>query len=356
MFKIILIVTFILMQISPARAAELFNSEQSEIYFYGKLKASRNLLAKNMTGDLTYFRTGIKTQTRVNAQIMSYSQAEFQFDGNKVERDSRAEKTRLAFAGLDFGKWGAIDYGRNRGVIYDVGSYTGVLPEFGNDSFQFTDNYMNNRATGVMTYRNNDMPWILEGVCLALQLQGKNEQATRSRLNRNGSGYGISLQYAFGKSGISIGWAASHSATFADLRDYMALTNKPPKSADAWVTGMRYNGHNIYLAFIVSETRHMTVTGMEDKKISDKNDSFEATVQRQFDNGLRVSLGYIEANARIHNQPTRATHYATTGITYCLSLNLYLDVAYKINNLRGPVKKTIMNNGDALITGITYHF
>ncbi|MGL5968216.1 MAG: porin [Kluyvera sp.] len=356
MLKKTLSITIFLMLISSAKGAELSNTEQSKMNFYGKIKASRNLLAKDNSGDLTYFRTGMKNKTRVNAKIILYSQAEFQFDGSKAEGNSGAPKNRLAFAGLDFGVWGTIDYGRNRGVLYDAGSYTGVLPEFGNDSFQFADNYMNNRTTGVMTYRNNDMPWILKGVCLALQLQGKNEQASRRQISTNGRGYGISLRYALGESGISIGGAASHSATFDDVKDLTVRRNMSSKSAEAWVAGMKYHGRDIYLAFIMSVTRHMTPTGTKEKKFSDKTDSLEAIVKRRFDNGLHVSLGYIEANARIDNQPYRATHYVTTGITYCLSSNLSLDIAYKLNNLRGVVKKLTMNNEDALITSITYRF
>ncbi|TKK12379.1 hypothetical protein EcCFBP13530_23865 [Enterobacter cancerogenus] len=356
MFKKFLLVNFCLVLILPARAAELFNSEQNKMDFYGKLKASRILLTKNNPGDITYFRTGIKAQAYINSAIISYSQAEFQFNGSKTEGNSGAEKNRLIFSGLDFGRWGSIDYGRNRGVIYDVGSYTGVLPEFGNDSFQYADNYMNNRTAGVMTYRNNNMPWILESVCLTLQLQGKNEQATRSQLYRNGRGYGFSLQYTFGQSGMSIGGAASHSATFADVKDLTVRRKNPSKSADAWVAGVKYRDHDIYLALIMSVTRHMTVIGREEKKIADKTESLEAIVQRQLDNGLRISLGYIGANSIIDSQTAWATHYVTTGITYCLNSNLNLDIVHKFNNIRVADKKFTKNNEDALIMGITYQF
>lgn len=61
------------MLMSSARGAALLNSEQSEMNFYGKFKASRNLLAKDNSGDLTYFRTGMKNKTRANAKIILYS-------------------------------------------------------------------------------------------------------------------------------------------------------------------------------------------------------------------------------------------------------------------------------------------
>ena len=49
-------------------------------------------------------------------------------------KGSSKDKTRLAFAGLKFGDYGSIDYGRNYGVAYDIGAWTDVLPEFGGDT------------------------------------------------------------------------------------------------------------------------------------------------------------------------------------------------------------------------------
>lgn len=63
--------------------------------------------------------------------------------------------TRLAFAGLGFGQNGTFDYGRNYGVVYDVEAWTDMLPEFGGDTYAGADNFMNGRANGVATYRNN---------------------------------------------------------------------------------------------------------------------------------------------------------------------------------------------------------
>ncbi len=50
----------------------------------------------------------------------------------------------------------------NYGVLYDIGSWTDVPPEFGNDSHEASDNFMTGRANGVLTYRNNDfLVWLM---------------------------------------------------------------------------------------------------------------------------------------------------------------------------------------------------
>ncbi|EEZ3116981.1 TPA: porin, partial [Escherichia coli] len=104
-------------------------------------------------------------------------------------------KTRLAFAGLRFADVGTIDYGRNYGIAYDVGSYTDVLPEFGGDGWTQTDNFMTARTSGVLTYRNTDFFGLVDGLNFAAQYQGKNERDDLQKAN--GDGYGFSASYEF---------------------------------------------------------------------------------------------------------------------------------------------------------------
>ncbi|MEA7543882.1 porin, partial [Salmonella enterica subsp. enterica serovar Montevideo] len=41
--------------------------------------------------------------------------------------------------------------------------------EFGNDSYEASDNFMTGRANGVLTYRNNDFFGLVDGLNIALQ-------------------------------------------------------------------------------------------------------------------------------------------------------------------------------------------
>ncbi len=45
------------------------------------------------------------------------------------------------------------------GVVYDIESWTDMLPEFGGDTYTQTDVYMTGRTNGVATYRNSDFFW-----------------------------------------------------------------------------------------------------------------------------------------------------------------------------------------------------
>ncbi|STM10671.1 outer membrane porin protein C [Escherichia coli] len=79
----------------------------------------------------------------------------------------------MAFAGLKFQDVGSFDYGRNYGVVYDVTSWTDVLPEFGGDTYG-SDNFMQQRGNGYATYRNTDFFGLVDGLNFAVQYQGKN--------------------------------------------------------------------------------------------------------------------------------------------------------------------------------------
>ncbi|MBD4787308.1 porin OmpD, partial [Xanthomonas citri pv. citri] len=93
-------------------------------------------------------RLGFKGETQINDQLTGFGQWEYEFKGNRAEsQGSSKDKTRLAFAGLKFGDYGSIDYGRNYGVAYDIGAWTDVLPEFGGDTWTQTDVFMTQRAT-----------------------------------------------------------------------------------------------------------------------------------------------------------------------------------------------------------------
>lgn len=87
-------------------------------------------------------------------------------------------KTRLGFAGLKFADYGSFDYGRNYGVLYDVEGWTDMLPEFGGDTYTYSDNFMTGRTNGVATYRNNNFFGLVDGLNFALQYRGKTRTTT----------------------------------------------------------------------------------------------------------------------------------------------------------------------------------
>ena len=101
-----------------AQAAEIYNKDSNKLDLYGKVNAKHYFSSNDADdGDTTYARLGFKGETQINDQLTGFGQWEYEFKGNRAEsQGSSKDKTRLAFAGLKFGDYGSIDYGRNYGV------------------------------------------------------------------------------------------------------------------------------------------------------------------------------------------------------------------------------------------------
>nr|MBA2816641.1 Copper outer membrane regulator [Candidatus Pantoea persica] len=105
---------------------------------------------------------------------------------------------------MKFGDVGSFDYGRNYGVVYDIGAWTDVLQEFGGDTYG-ADNFMFQRSNGLATYRNNNFFGLVDGWNFAVQYQGKNDNPSRETsgrdlLGESGDSWGLSTTYDLGSS------------------------------------------------------------------------------------------------------------------------------------------------------------
>ena len=188
--NILAVVIPALLAAGAANAAEIYNKDGNKLDLYGKVDGLHYFSKdKGYDGDQTYVRFGFKGETQINDQLTGFGQWEYEFKGNRAEsQGSSKDKTRLAFAGLKFGDYGSIDYGRNYGVAYDIGAWTDVLPEFGGDTWTQTDVFMTGRTTGVATYRNNDFFGLVDGLNFAAQYQGKNDRTDVTEANGDGFG------------------------------------------------------------------------------------------------------------------------------------------------------------------------
>ena len=156
---------------SFANAAEIYNKDGNKLDLYGRVNAKHYFSdSKSNDGDMTYVRLGFKGETQINDQLTGYGQWEYNVQANNTESSGDQAWTRLAFAGLKFGDAGSFDYGRNYGVAYDIGAWTDVLPEFGGDTYTYSDNFMTGRTNGVATYRNNNFFGLVDGLNFALQI------------------------------------------------------------------------------------------------------------------------------------------------------------------------------------------
>ncbi|EAX2321756.1 porin OmpC [Salmonella enterica] len=367
-----------------ANASEIYNKDGNKLDLYGKVDGLHYFSSnKNKDGDQSYMRLGFKGETQINEQVTGYGQWEYQINTNRPEdgdtSNSPQSYTRLAFAGLSFGNAGSIDYGRNYGVLYDIGAWTDMLPEFGNDSYENSDNFMTGRANGLLTYRNNGFFGLVDGLNFALQYQGKNDgnnwkgdtwdgtplsNNSRKIAGQNGDGFGLSATYDAGM-GISAGAAYTNSNRTSEQKYRDDGGNK----AEAWTAGLKYDANDVYLAANYTQTRNMTWfniaddsrIGQDNQKDYDgdfahKTDNWEVVAQYQFDSGLRPSVAYLQSRARNTGYGDfDLVKYADVGATYNFNKNMSAYVDYKINLLKAD-NPAGLNTGNIVATGLVYQF
>jgi len=366
--KVLALMIPALITAGAAHAAEIYNKDGNKLDLYGKVDGLHYFSDNNkVDGDQSYIRLGFKGETQINDLMTGYGQWEYNVQANNTEGSENQSWTRLAFAGLKFGEYGTFDYGRNYGVLYDVEGWTDMLPEFGGDSYTYADNFMTGRANGVATWRNADFFGLVQGLNVAVQYQGNNEDAGngnegtnngRDVRHENGDGFGLSATYDLGM-GISAGAAYTSSDR---TTDQVRSTTAGGDKADAWTAGLKYDDNNIYLAAMYSETRNMTPYGKYDDAVANKTQNIEITAQYQFDFGLRPVVSYLQSKGKdLGNGQSDQdlVKYAEVGATYYFNKNMSAYVDYKIN-LLDEDDSFYSNNGiatdDITAIGLVYQF
>ena len=351
--KVLSLLVPALLVAGAANAAEIYNKDGNKLDLYGKIDGLHYFSDdKSVDGDQTYMRVGVKGETQINDQLTGYGQWEYNVQANNTESSSDQAWTRLAFAGLKFGDAGSFDYGRNYGVVYDVTSWTDVLPEFGGDTYG-SDNFLQSRANGVATYRNSDFFGLVDGLNFALQYQGKNNDTTAKK--SNGDGFGFSVNYNFD----GFGFVGAYSNS--DRTDEQAADRRGEK-AEVWNLAAKYDANSLYASVMYGESRNMTpLEKTTFGSFANHTQNIEAVVQYQFDFGLRPSLGYVYAKGKDlgAKEDTNADimNYVELGAWYYFNKNFNVYTAYKFNLIDDEdAAVSGAATDDQFAVGITYQF
>jgi outer membrane porin protein LC len=357
--KLLTVAVSTLLAAGTVQAAEVYNKGGNKLDLYGKVTALHYFSNNNSDdGDQTYARLGFKGETQITDQLTGYGRWEYNFSGSNIEGDNSGDKTRLAFAGLKFGEYGSLDYGRNYGVAYDIGSWTDMLPEFGGDTWTQTDVFATARTTGVATYRNNGFFGLVDGLNIAVQYQGREEK--RANLAKDhGDGWGMASSYEYEGFGVGAAYAASDrtDAQVSAGRAGNGLYARGEK-AEVWAAGLKYDANNIYLATTYAETRNMTKFGRD--YIANTAQNFEVVAQYQFDFGLRPSVAYLKSKGKDLGRygDQDLVEYVEVGATYYFNKNMSTYVDYKINLLDDNkfTKDADISTDNIVAVGMTYQF
>ncbi len=354
-----------------ASAAEIYNKDGNKLDLFGKVDGLHYFSSDNGTdGDQSYLRFGFKGETQISDQLTGYGEWEYQAALNNAESEGTANSyTRVGFAGLKFDNDGSLDYGRNYGVLYDIAGWTDVLPEFGGDTYG-ADNFMFQRSSGLLTYRNTDFWGLINGLNIAVQYQGKNGSSSESAngrdvLGQNGDGWGMSATYDLGQ-GFALGGAMFSSDRTNEQNTYSSDGNHilgQGDKAQAYTGGLKYDANNIYLAAMYTRSYNATRFGSSDSSAygyADKADNWELVAQYQFDFGLRPSLAFVSSRGTSIQKygAQNLKKYVDIGATYYFNKNMSTYVDYAINLLDDNqfTNDAGINTDNTVALGLVYQF
>ncbi|AHG22468.1 hypothetical protein Z042_24815 [Chania multitudinisentens RB-25] len=340
----------------PASAVEIYHKDANRLGVYGKIRAS-HLLSDNAKedGDNTYIRFGLRGETQIAEHLIGYGNFQMQFQGSKYEGEEKNSWTRLGFAGISHDRAGSFDYGRNWGIMYDLGAWTDVLPEFGAATLFHTDNFMAQRATTLATYRNRDFFGLVDGLNLAVQFQGKNEGG-RALNKQNGNGYGISATYNF-DSGLSLGGVYTHSERTDEQKGYGRHVASGPY-AESYIVSAKYSADGLYLAALYGETSNMTAFASS-TNIANKTQALELVAKYRFNNGFEPSIGYLQSKGKDlsgYNTDNNLVQFINLGAMYYFNNTVAAYANYKINLLDANnfTSAAGLKTDNTLVLGLVY--
>lgn len=348
-----IITVALLISTSSTYGAEIFNKDGNKLDLYGSIRA-RHYFSDNkkVDGDATYVRLGFKGETQINNDLTGFGQWEYNFQGNNSEGSDAqtGNKTRLAFAGVKFSRYGSIDYGRNWGIAYDVAAITDKAPIFDELTYSSADNFLTGRATGLLTWRNRNFFNLVDGLDVSAQYQGNNH-SERTAMTSNGDGYGFSLSYEVLDNFTVLGTFSSSRRTATQQRLKWADGDR----AEIWATGVKYDSDGLYLAALYSDSHNLTK--ISSSGYANKAESLEAVASYTFANGIKPFIGYFRSRGKDIEEVGEADimNYVDVALSYYFNKNFLAYADYKINLLKDDNPLGV-NSDDKFGLGLTYQF
>ncbi|MFA7940676.1 porin [Klebsiella oxytoca] len=357
-----------LMPLRQASAAEVYNKNGTKLDIYGWIQAQRYITDNtSIKGDQSILHLGIVGEIPYNDEVSAYGHYHARYSTNSAEEETNIFSTSFSYAGVKFKNYGSLDYGRNWGVMYDLSMWTDVLPELGGDIYR-KDNFLIQRATGVLTYSNSGFFGLIDDLDIKLQYQGKNGGSdadvtsnSRNVLMQNGDGYGMSAIYHLGKD-MSVGVAGFSSERTADQNGYgnSDILGRG-KRAYGGSAGLKYDDGHLSLAAVYRQIYNGIPFGRSSNSLygfADKAQQVELVGQYQFDSGLRPLIAYAQSRGDIENSTEELDHYFDISLMFFFTKNADVFVEHKINLLKDNAftNGAGINTDDVTTLGFVYRF
>ncbi|QJC34577.1 hypothetical protein GJT95_01425 [Enterobacteriaceae endosymbiont of Donacia crassipes] len=374
-FKILIPLLF---SISIVHANEIYNKNGQKMDLYGSLEITKTYANNNANILKKYQNTisnvilGFKGITNIFNNIYGYTQFEYSLPINQKEIDNNVfPSIRLGLIGLSFNNGNnSIDFGRNYGILYDATSYA-KKSLFFTDDFMYNNNdkFMFGRTNNLITYRNKNFFNLIKGLDFTLQYKGlsffkeNNDYNDDKNLEKNlfidkeknRQGWGTSIKYKLGDSGISFIGAYFNALKINNKSNIINKiifvkekninheqeNDKKSNAIKAFSIGVKYEKNNIYLAAVFSEAQNSLIYLADYEYLfANKIRNLEVIGQYKFSNELKTIVSYVQSEG--NNIPmgrhfdggnVNFVKYVSIDTIYKFSKNLSAYISYRINLL-----------------------
>lgn len=368
------IIPILLATSGTVNALDILNKNGSKLELYGSINPNREVsnafLSKKSVShdDNTNAILGLLGESNITENLMSYASVEYAtdfFGPEELIHQQQTNTIRLGYAGFKYGFWGSIDYGRNYGVMNDVHKLVNRVPYIATSSlFTNNDNYMIGRNNSLLTYRNENVFGLMNGISFSLQYQDKTHN--RTEVQQNNSGWGASLKYESDSGLTAIG------SCFSSQRPETSDNNKNIKnrSINAYGLGLKYDNDNVYIAAFYGVAHnlvssHSYANNLLYQPYTNKIQNIEAVAEYKFHSGFHPSLSYLDSkgqNSSFNNAPDKQNvgleKQINISTRYEFNKNISTYMNYKIDLLnKEKLNKThIMPTDNIIGAGIVYQF
>ncbi|QJC32545.1 porin [Enterobacteriaceae endosymbiont of Donacia dentata] len=387
-FNIFKILILFLLSINFSNASEIYNNNGQKIDLYGILEIKNTVSKNNIKIPQQYRDTesniilGLKGVTNIFNDIYSYAQIEYSLPIHQVEINKDISPSiRLGFIGVKFNHGNSsIDYGRNYGILYDVTSYMKKNSFFEkNFMYDKNDYFMFGRTNNLLTYRNKNFFGLLKGLNIALQYKNSdqnyddNENSLENSLENSKQGWGTSINYKIGNTGVSVSGAYFNvlKTTDKDKKIFSNIKIFDNKNINTYAIGAKYQKNNIYLAAVLSSSYNgLKYTDFNSNDnghlFAHKITNLEIIGQYKFDDNLKTTISYTQSQG--YDIPTGyhylggnidLSKYILINTMYKFNKNFSAYIGYRISllsNNNDYIKNNRIFNGNILGIGITYNF
>jgi len=373
-----ILIPILLAASNSVNAVDIFNKNGNKLELYGSINPnhalSHKFLSTKITShdDNTNAILGLSGTINITDELLSYARIEYKTDFSAPEEllnKQQSNTVRLGYAGFKYGNWGSIDYGRNYGLFHDIESLTNHAPYINNNSFfADNDNYMLGRNNGLLTYRNDNLFGLVDGISFALQYQDQIENRAESQ--KNGASWGASLKYESDVGLTAIGSCFSSEKIESDKNNQ----NETLSPIGAYGLGFKYDANDIYVAAFYGESRNLKKSKILNKADSsndeqayfNKTQNIEAIAEYNFHSGFHPSLSYLDSKGQNSNTKDSSGHQdlelakqINISTRYEFNKNISTYMNYKINLLKSDEsgkKNNPLTDDNTIGAGIVYHF